>query len=314
MLLSRIPTLLDPLELDELTRAALADLSLAADRDYYDAVQDELDCQVYYELLLLPAPAGVAITFDSLSQLVRETHTTRLTYRPARHVYPWVDLHPDGHIHSIYSGLPYDAADFILADAQTDRDRADWLTDLLPDFDQADEQRLADALDSLEDALPYNCEHVVPQSWFAKQEPMRGDLHHLFACESRCNSFRGNRAYFDFPDFPAGLLDAEQDDCGKLAGNQFEPGSGKGVVARAVLYFLMRYPGEINANQAEFEAERLPILLDWHQSFPPDEYERHRNMAIFALQGNRNPFIDFPDWVAQIDFHLGLGDENDEQQ
>jgi hypothetical protein len=37
-------------------------------------------------------------------------------------------------------------------------------------------------------------------------------------------------------------------------------------------------------------------------------------MAIFALQGNRNPFIDFPDWVAQIDFRLGLGDENDEQQ
>ena len=29
----------------------------------------------------------------------------------------------------------------------------------------------------------FNCEHVVPQSWFDKKEPMRGDLHHLFACD-----------------------------------------------------------------------------------------------------------------------------------
>ena len=50
----------------------------------------------------------------------------------------------------------------------------------------------------LEAQLPYNCEHVVPQSWFAHKEPMRGDLHHLFACESGCNSFRSNIPYFDF--------------------------------------------------------------------------------------------------------------------
>jgi endonuclease I len=41
----------------------------------------------------------------------------------------------------------------------------------------------------------------VPQSWYAKAEPMRGDLHHLFACEPRCNSFRSNIPYFDFADF-----------------------------------------------------------------------------------------------------------------
>jgi endonuclease I len=50
--------------------------------------------------------------------------------------------------------------------------------------------------------LRFNCEHVVPQSWYAKAEPMRGDLHHLFACEPRCNSFRSNIPYFDFADFP----------------------------------------------------------------------------------------------------------------
>lgn len=38
-----------------------------------------------------------------------------------------------------------------------------------------------------------------------------------------------------------------------------------------------------------------------------DEYERHRNQAIFERQGNRNPLIDHPKWAAKIDFRLGLG-------
>jgi len=57
------------------------------------------------------------------------------------------------------------------------------LAALEPDVD------VAAVKDTVEAMLPYKCEHVVPQSWFAKAEPMRRDLHHLFACESRCNKF-----------------------------------------------------------------------------------------------------------------------------
>ena len=91
--------------------------------------------------------------------------------------------------------------------------------------------------------------------------------------------------------------------------NRFEPSSrtGKGVVARATLYFLIRYPGKIAAAGGEFDSERLPMLLDWHQQTPPDEYEKHRNTAIFAVQGNRNPLIDYPNWAKKIDFQLGFG-------
>lgn len=149
----------------------------------------------------------------------------------------------------------------------------------------------------------FNCEHIVPQSWFRKREPMRGDLHHLFACEPDCNSFRGNIPYFDFRDFG----EAIRSDCGKKEGNRFEPGAGKGIVARATLYFLLRYPGEIQANAQELPADRLKVLLDWHRIFPPGEYERHRNQAIFEAQGNRNPLIDFPEWGDRIDFAQGLG-------
>ena len=65
---------------------------------------------------------------------------------------------------------------------------------------------------------------------------MRGDLHHLFACESGCNSFRGNVPYFDFPDFE----EAVRGECGKREEGRFEPANGKGAVARATLYFLLR--------------------------------------------------------------------------
>ena len=156
--------------------------------------------------------------------------------------------------------------------------------------------------DFLEASLPYNCEHVVPQSWFNKAEPMRGDLHHLFACESGCNSFRGNIPYFDFPD----LNEAVRSECGQREEGKFEPGAGKGAVARATLYFLLRYPGQIDRTAKEYTADRIGILLKWHKQFPPDVYEFHRNAAIFAAQGNRNPLIDFPEWAHQIDFELGL--------
>ncbi|MBD6619802.1 hypothetical protein FNW02_29360 [Komarekiella sp. 'clone 1'] len=86
---------------------------------------------------------------------------------------------------------------------------------------------------------------------------------------------------------------------------KFEPSAGKGAVACATLYFLLRYPGEIS--HSEFEESRLRTLLNWHENEPPTKYEKHRNMAIFEKQGNRNPLIDFPDWADRIEWRLGLG-------
>jgi endonuclease G, mitochondrial len=131
---------------------------------------------------------------------------------------------------------------------------------------------------------------------------MRGDLHHLFACEPRCNSFRGNTPYFDFADFPD--LEVIRDQCGRREADRFEPQAGKGPVARATLYFLLRYPARVQAD--ELPANRLAVLLDWHEQFSPGEYERHRNAAVFARQGNRNPLIDHPEWAAATDFTQGL--------
>jgi endonuclease I len=282
---------------------ALAALADAGSRPYFDAAADIAARDAYY--------AGVEMTLDPaalyrrLSALLGDTHAFRPPYKPARYVYPWVDWHPDRKLRSVYSDIAYEPEAFIREDFRIATERVARTRELLAAETSADPVVLAEAIDLLEAALPYNCEHSVPQSWFAKKEPMRGDLHHLFACESGCNSFRGNHAYWDFPDFE----EAIRSDCGRREENRFEPSSpaGKGVVARATFYFLLRYPGEIAAAGGELDVERLPVLLAWNRQSPPGEYERHRNQAIFEIQGNRNPLIDHPEWAERIDFAAGFG-------
>ena len=59
--------------------------------------------------------------------------------------------------------------------------------------------------------------------------------------------------------------------------------------------FLIRYHNKIDSSRVD-----IPLLLKWHEEFNVSLYEKHRNAAIFELQGNRNPFIDFPDKAAAL--------------
>ena len=77
----------------------------------------------------------------------------------------------------------------------------------------------------------------------------------------------------------------------------FEPAAGKGAVARATFYFLLRY-----SELRPYSDEAIATLLQWHDAEPVAEYERHRNAGIFERQGNRNPLIDHPEWASRIDF------------
>ena len=93
------------------------------------------------------------------------------------------------------------------------------------------------------------------------------------------------------------------DDCGKRetregSVNGFEPNRGKEVVARATLYFLLRYRNQISPN--ELPRGRIATLVGWHRAKRPGRYEFHRNQAIFRRQGNRNPFVDYPAWAEEL--------------
>lgn len=286
-------------------QAAIAEFQAAAGRPYYDAAADEAARAEYYRDIQ-PDNLNEQKFYEALKRLLTETHTDRKSYKPAVHLYPWVDLHETGsqqlRLKSIYSEKEFNAEDLIAEDFRIERRRERLRGILMSEagFIAINPER---QFNLLEAAMPFNCEHVVPQSWFRKKEPMRGDLHHLFACEIPCNSMRGNFPFFDFPDFG----NAIKQDCGKSQGEEFEPAGGKGAVSRATLYFLLRYPGEINRTSKEYTEDGIRTILKWHRDNPVSRYEKHRNAAIQEKQGNRNPLIDFPEWAERIDFSQGLG-------
>ena len=279
--------------------AALLNLRLAEGRPYYEREADLAARDAYYSGIDADSE-GNALR-EALTRLLEATHERRPSYSPARMLYPWVDLHPDRLLRSVYSGKTFTAEELIRSDAAAEAARLSRMQSFMVRESSAGPARFADELDALEASLPFNCEHVVPQSWFTKREPMRGDLHHLFACEPACNSFRSNIAYMDLPGFD-GFDEAVRDDCGMREKEGFEPGHSKGAVARATLYFLLRYPGLIGDAEGEFPQDRLPVLLGWHEGEPVSEYESHRNAAVAEIQGNRNPLIDHPEWSRKLDF------------
>jgi hypothetical protein len=107
-------------------------------------------------------------------------------------------------------------------------------------------------------------------------------------------------------------------------GGSFEVwGHRKGDIARAVLYMAIRYEGGVHPTHGQGEPDLeltddrskivitsaspaymglLSTLLAWHQADPVDAAERERNEVIYSFQGNRNPFIDHPEWVSSALF------------
>lgn len=300
------PDDISDLEADEELQGELEVLQQArrGEIPYYDESADGQERDNYYGDLIRDFDSfSRERRFDRLSQLLKRTHRP-LKYKPSTHVYPWVDLREDLKIRSLYSHQLFEPEEIIREDFRVEQMRAARLQEALL-RESLNLVQVQERIDLLESSLPFNCEHVVPQSWFGKAEPMKGDLHHLFACESGCNSFRGNFPYTDFADFPD-TKEKIRSDCGKLEAAEFEPEQGKGEAARATLYFLLRYPGLINNNQKEYTPEDLKTLLDWHHQHPVTLHEKHRNGVIHRKQGNRNPLIDFPDWADKIEFRLGI--------
>lgn len=283
---------LDPTGLDD----ALDEFRSFQNRDYYNEETDGAARQSYYAGIDWSAKGDEL--FAQLSLRVIGSHAQSLEYRPSRYVYPWVDLHPDGQLRSIYSHLVMSAEKAIVEDWEVGQARRQAENGVV--FMQAAfSPEGAAAAFATQEVAALNCEHVVPQSWFGKTQPARGDLHHLFACDASCNSRRGNLPYDEFKKADDGW----RDQCGAIGPERtFEPAGGKGPAARATLYFLLRYPGVVDRyDQADIER-----MLDWHRRYPPDLYEKHRNAAIEELQGNRNPLIDFPTLGNGIDFTRGL--------
>lgn len=136
----------------------------------------------------------------------------------------------------------------------------------------------------------FNTEHTWPQSLFSSNAPMVCDLHHLFPTDETANGKRSN--------YPFGTVASPTWSVGgsKFADNVFEPrDEQKGRTARAMMYFVLRYQ-----DYSTFFAPQETILRKWHQQFVPNVIDIKRNQDIFTFQGNRNPFIDHPEFLDRI--------------
>ncbi|MBP5230587.1 MAG: endonuclease, partial [Clostridia bacterium] len=165
----------------------------------------------------------------------------------------------------------------------------------------------------------WNREHVWAKSHGFPSEdcPAFSDLHHLRATEGTVNSARGN-SYFAVVTSPT-----DSDSYGnRWTDSAFEPRDEvKGDVARMMFYMVVRYEGakedgyldlELTDNVGRASAQTetadpdgitracfglLSTLIRWSFEDPVDSKEIARNEAVYSLQKNRNPFIDYPELV-----------------
>ena len=160
----------------------------------------------------------------------------------------------------------------------------------------------------------YNREHIFPQGYFNSASPMVSDIHHVVPTDGKVNGYRSS-----FPFGKVGSANFVSENGSKrgtsaspnYSGTVFEPiDEFKGDVARMILYFATRYESKLSSfkdndiltNSAfpGVEAWELAVLKEWHTNDPVSQREIDRNNAAYTYQGNRNPFIDQPEYVALI--------------
>lgn len=156
----------------------------------------------------------------------------------------------------------------------------------------------------------FNREHSFPQSWFNDGSPMVSDLFHIYPTDGWVNNKRGNLAYGD-----VGSADYTSQNGSKTglcvnpgySSTVFEPiDAYKGDLARSYFYMLTRYYGETSGwsspmmTAGDLAPWAVNVLLAWNDLDPVSPKEVSRNNAIYALQNNRNPYIDRPEWVHQV--------------
>ncbi|MBR1928123.1 MAG: endonuclease [Paludibacteraceae bacterium] len=164
----------------------------------------------------------------------------------------------------------------------------------------------------------WNKEHSIPKSWWGSEnkETRQGcDLFHLLPTDSRANNIRSNHPY--------GEVTGSYTACGtskfgyNAAGIQcFEPTPQyKGDLARGYFGTLVRWMLAANKStegavmfNGTFTADAnfglttysVNLLLNWHRQDPVSEKELARNDSIESTQGNRNPFIDYPELAEYL--------------
>lgn len=161
----------------------------------------------------------------------------------------------------------------------------------------------------------YNREHSFPNSWFGgKVMPMYTDLHHMYPTDKLVNNKRGNNPFGE----TNGESFKSENNFSKLGactypgytGTVFEPNDEyKGDFARTYFYMATCYEEKLADWYNNYSESRptlngksypglsewqLEMLMKWAKMDRVSKKEIDRNNAVYDIQKNRNPFIDYP--------------------
>ena len=226
--------------------------------------------------------------FGSLNQLMGETNKiagSRYDYGELRDMYIWVDkdLNDAKKIISYYNG-----------------------------------QQLNGTWDG---GVTWNREHTWPQSKFEGSQttdgtsiPIGYDMQSVRPASTSVNSDRGNTAYGEGSNY----YDPNDISISNSNYTAISNGTYRGDCARVILYDYITYGKNSTYYNALYKAacktdllvqigtnsnsvfESLAILLKWHMQDPPSLTEMTRNDGGEVYQGNRNPFIDYPELAINM--------------
>ena len=152
----------------------------------------------------------------------------------------------------------------------------------------------------------YNREHTVPQSWFGDGD-IKSDVVHVVPTDGYVNNRRSN---YPFGEVKNATYTSKNDYC-KLgscktdgySGTVFEPNDEiKGDIARIFFYMITRYESSCGSWGHDVFTSTYPgltswtlnMMMRWSRQDPVDAIEIARNNAVYEVQGNRNPYVDYP--------------------
>ena len=174
-----------------------------------------------------------------------------------------------------------------------------------------------------------NIEHSVAKSWWGSSKvDAYYDLHNLNPSDANANSAKSNYPLAELDkneklSFNNGVTFVGMATIDGKKENAYEPcDKYKGDFARVFMYMFTCYQDyEYKYTWMNYACSTYPtlkpwaveLLLKWHEQDPVSEKEVARNNAVYAIQGNRNPFIDFPQlahyvWGDSVDYTFTVGD------
>lgn len=152
----------------------------------------------------------------------------------------------------------------------------------------------------------YNREHSVPQSWFSGSG-IKSDIVHVLPTDGYVNNRRSNYPFgeVNVATYQSANGYSKLGSCKTegYSGTVFEPNDEiKGDIARIYFYMITRYESSCGSWGNDVFTSSYPgltqwalnMMMRWSKADPVDDREIQRNNAVFEVQGNRNPYVDYP--------------------